>query len=62
MLGPQELILVLVIAVTIFVPKLIPEIMGGLANGFKSFKMAVKRGDTAGSAALSHPSDLFHLK
>lgn len=39
--GPQELILILLIAVLIFGAKRIPEIMGGLGQGIKSFKKAI---------------------
>jgi sec-independent protein translocase protein TatA len=44
--GPTELILILVIVVMVFGAKRIPEIMGGLGEGIKSFKKAVEGDDT----------------
>lgn len=45
--GPQELLLILLIAVVIFGAKRIPEIMGGLGQGIKSFKKAMEGEDPA---------------
>lgn len=42
MLGIQELILILLIVVIVFGAKRIPEIMGGLGQGIKSFKKALE--------------------
>jgi len=42
MLGPQELILVLIVILMIFRPKRIPETMCSLANGIKIFKRAAE--------------------
>lgn len=39
--GPSELILILLIVVVVFGAKRIPEIMGGVAHGIKSFKKAM---------------------
>ena len=39
--GPSELILILIIVVVIFGAKRIPEIMGGLGKGIKTFKKAM---------------------
>ena len=47
MLGPQELILVLLIAVLIFGGKKIPEIMEGVGKGIKSFKKALEADEKA---------------
>jgi sec-independent protein translocase protein TatA len=44
--GPTELILILLIVVLIFGAKRIPEIMGGLGKGIKSFKKAMDTEDT----------------
>jgi sec-independent protein translocase protein TatA len=41
MLGPQELIVILLIAVLIFGGKKIPEIMEGVGKGIRSFKKAM---------------------
>jgi len=43
--GPTELILILVIVVMVFGAKRIPEIMGGLGEGIKSFKKAMEGED-----------------
>lgn len=39
--GPMELIVILLIVVMIFGARRIPEIMGGIGKGIKSFKRAV---------------------
>lgn len=44
--GPWELILILLIVVMIFGAKRIPEIMGGLGKGIKSFKKSMDTDDT----------------
>lgn len=41
MLGPQELIVILLIAVLIFGGKKIPEIMEGVGKGIRTFKKAM---------------------
>ncbi len=41
MLGPQELIVILLIAVLIFGGRKIPEIMEGVGKGIRSFKKAM---------------------
>lgn len=43
--GPWELILILLIVVMIFGAKRIPEIMGGLGKGIKSFKKSMDTED-----------------
>jgi len=43
--GPWELILILLIVVMIFGAKRIPEIMGGLGKGIKSFKRSMETDD-----------------
>jgi len=40
--APTELILILVIVVMVFGAKRIPEIMGGLGQGIKTFKKAME--------------------
>jgi sec-independent protein translocase protein TatA len=47
--GPSELILILLIVVMIFGAKRIPEIMGGLGKGIKSFKKAIDGEDSTES-------------
>jgi len=44
--GPTELILILVIVIVVFGAKRIPEIMGGLGEGIKTFKKAMEGEDT----------------
>jgi sec-independent protein translocase protein TatA len=39
--GPWELILILLIVVMVFGAKRIPEIMGGLGKGIRSFKKSM---------------------
>ncbi len=39
--GPMELILILLIVVVLFGSRKIPEIMGGLGKGIRSFKKAM---------------------
>ncbi|MBI5251004.1 MAG: twin-arginine translocase TatA/TatE family subunit [Desulfomonile tiedjei] len=46
MLGPQELIVILLIAVIIFGGKRIPEIMEGMGKGIRSFKKAMDSEET----------------
>jgi sec-independent protein translocase protein TatA len=45
--GPYELILILLIVVMVFGAKRIPEIMGGLGKGIRSFKRSMETDDTA---------------
>lgn len=44
--GPTELILILLIVVMLFGARRIPEIMGGLGKGIKSFKKSMESDDT----------------
>jgi len=44
--GPWELILILLIVVMVFGAKRIPEIMGGLGKGIRSFKRAMDVDET----------------
>lgn len=56
--GPWELILILLIVVMIFGAKRIPEIMGGLGKGIKSFKKSMDTEDApepAQPAAAAEP-------
>lgn len=48
--GPTELILILLIVVLIFGARRIPEIMGGLGKGIRSFKKAMDSEDTPEAA------------
>jgi sec-independent protein translocase protein TatA len=49
--GPTELILILLIVVMLFGARRIPEIMGGLGKGIKSFKKSMEGDDTEQQAA-----------
>jgi sec-independent protein translocase protein TatA len=44
--GPGELVLILLIVLVVFGAKRIPEIMGGIGKGIKSFKQAMNSEDT----------------
>ena len=44
-LGPQELLLILLIVVVIFGASRIPQLMRGMGTGIKEFKKAVKDED-----------------
>lgn len=43
--GPWELILILLIVVMVFGAKRIPEIMGGLGKGIRTFKKSMEMED-----------------
>lgn len=45
-LGPQEIIIVLVIVLLLFGGRKIPELMKGLGKGIKEFKDASKEGES----------------
>jgi len=51
--GPWELILILLIVVMVFGAKRIPEIMGGLGKGIRSFKKSMDMDDTPPPPAQS---------
>jgi len=46
-LGMPELMIILLIVIMVFGAKRIPEIMGGLGKGIKSFKKAMDTDETA---------------
>ncbi len=50
MFNPTELILILLIVVFVFGAKRIPEIMGGLGKGIKTFKTAMDGEDESQTA------------
>ncbi len=63
--SPSELILILLIVVVVFGAKRIPEIMGGVAQGIKSFKKALDSDDAqpaAGSAGPMQPTARIETK
>lgn len=47
--GPWELILILLIVVMVFGAKRIPEVMGGIGKGIRSFKKAIDTDEPAPS-------------
>jgi sec-independent protein translocase protein TatA len=53
--APTELILILLIVVLVFGGKKIPEIMGGVAQGIKSFKKSLDTDDTPPTPANAQP-------
>ena len=44
-IGPQEIIIILIIVLILFGGRKIPELMKGLGKGMKEFKKATKEGD-----------------
>ncbi len=46
-LGMPELMLILLIVIMVFGAKRIPEIMGGLGKGIKTFKKAMETDETS---------------
>jgi sec-independent protein translocase protein TatA len=55
--GPMELILILLIVVMLFGAKRIPEIMGGLGKGIRSFKKSIEGVDTEATAPVEIPKE-----
>jgi len=51
--GPSELIIILIIAVLVFGPKKIPEIMSSLGQGIKTFKKSMEDEDTPPARPVS---------
>lgn len=56
--GPWELIIILVIVVMIFGAKRIPEIMGGIGKGIKSFKKSIETDDAPISPPQTAPPEV----
>jgi sec-independent protein translocase protein TatA len=53
--GPSELLLILIIVIVIFGAKRIPEIMGGLGKGIRSFKKSMEEDEPQQSTPPSAP-------
>ena len=60
--APTELILILLIVVLVFGGKKIPEIMGGVAQGIKSFKKSLDTDDTPTTPANAQPAAPIEAK
>jgi sec-independent protein translocase protein TatA len=60
--APTELILILLIVVLVFGGKKIPEIMGGVAQGIKSFKRSLDTDDTPPTPANAQPAAPIEAK
>ena len=60
--APTELILILLIVVLVFGGKKIPEIMGGVAQGLKSFKKSLDTDDTPPTPANAQPAAPIEAK
>jgi sec-independent protein translocase protein TatA len=60
--APTELILILLIVVLVFGGKKIPEIMGGVAQGIKSFKKSLDTDDTPPSPSNAQPAAPIEAK
>ncbi len=54
--GPSELILILLIVVVVFGAKRIPEIMGGLGKGIRTFKKAMDEEETPTAPPAQEPT------
>jgi sec-independent protein translocase protein TatA len=54
--GPSELILILLIVVVVFGAKRIPEIMGGLGKGIRTFKKAMDEEETPPATPAQDPT------
>jgi sec-independent protein translocase protein TatA len=54
--APTELILILIIVVFVFGSKKIPEIMGGIGEGIKTFKKSLEPEDSHTSSHAAQPS------
>ena len=53
--GPTELLLILLIVIVVFGAKRIPEIMGGLGKGIRTFKKAMETDEPDESPAPAQP-------
>jgi sec-independent protein translocase protein TatA len=60
--APTELILILLIVVLVFGGKKIPEIMGGVAQGIKTFKKALDTDDTPTTPPSAQPAAPIEAK
>ena len=60
--APTELILILLIVVLVFGGKKIPEIMGGVAQGIKSFKKSLDTDETPATTANAQPAAPIEAK
>lgn len=60
--GPWELILILLIVVMIFGAKRIPEIMGGIGKGIKTFKRSMEIEETPPTPPPAEPNDVAKEK
>lgn len=56
MIGPWQIVLLVVMILLLFGGRKIPELMRGLGSGIKEFKGAVKEEDEEDSSARSNPS------
>ena len=50
MLGPWQVVIIVVLALLMFGGKKIPELMKGLGQGMKEFKKATRDDETGGNA------------
>lgn len=55
--GPQELLVILLIVLVIFGGKKIPELMGGLGKGVRSFKKGINEGEELAEEAKKLEED-----
>jgi sec-independent protein translocase protein TatA len=55
--GPNQLIIILVVVLLLFGGRKIPELMRGLGGGLKEFKKAVKDEDSEGEGEAKKKDD-----
>jgi sec-independent protein translocase protein TatA len=58
--APSELLLILGVLLIVFGPKKIPEIMGGIAQGIKTFKKAMETDEIHPEAGPTPPPQITH--
>jgi sec-independent protein translocase protein TatA len=56
--GPMELVIILIIVVLIFGAKRIPEIMGGIGKGIKTFKRSMEIDDAPANPQPAEPKEV----
>jgi sec-independent protein translocase protein TatA len=56
--GPSELLLILIIVIVVFGAKRIPEIMGGIGKGIRTFKKAMDEDETPPAPAPQAPESV----
>lgn len=58
MIGPNQIVIILVIVILLFGAKKIPELMKGVGKGIKDFKDATKGNDDSATDAKNDTKEL----